>query len=128
MGLHEVHQAWLERLTLVLAPECHAPRRITLASDMHPLPPSIEAYCTYPFAAEKLAQTLTNRLSADQLRAQEEEHAAFLQQWHERKEKERQSTLRTMTPSSAHENQSIASTTPASVLAQPPTEPCPKAD
>lgn len=132
MGLHDLHQAWLARLTLVQAPECQAPRPVALPPDMHPLPPSIDAYCAYPFTAENLAQAQTARLSADQLRAQHEEHAAFLEQWKKRKEQEQQAYLHKVAPGWAHGDHSVLQPTPAAALehtsdAKAPTGPCPEA-
>ncbi|WFD19789.1 hypothetical protein MCAP1_002025 [Malassezia caprae] len=132
MGLHDLHQAWLDRFTLVQVPECQAPQPITLAPDMHPLPPSIDAYCAYPFTAENLAEALSARLSADQLRAQREEQMAFLQQYKERKEHERQAYLHKVAPGWAHGDHSVLQPTPAPALhtndSHETTEPCPEAD
>lgn len=132
MGLHDLHHVWLERLTLVQAPECQAPSRITLAPDMHPLPPSMDAYCVYPFTAESLAQAQITRLSADQLRAQREEHATFLQHYREKKEHERQAYLHKVAPGWAHGDHSILQPDSApshgqTINSNESTEPCPEA-
>lgn len=106
MAIHALHQAWLARMTLVVAPEYQVSPPVTVPSSRHPLPDSIDAYCVYPFAAEDLVAR-SPHFRSQQLRDQHEKHAKFLREWSKTKERSMKERMQKLAPGWGHGDQTL---------------------
>lgn len=90
--------AWLANVSMVLAPEVQVPPPIAKPQDLHPLPPNIDAYCVYPFAAENAVMAKTSPVTSRSVAAMRERHASFLAARRANKEMEREDRMRRLAP------------------------------
>jgi len=94
-------------LTLVRAPECMPPPRITLPSDLHPLPDGVDAYMIYPFSVEDMVLSASRTPSSRDMAKQHERYAALLRERKEARERKHQEYLHRVAPGWSHGDHSI---------------------
>lgn len=101
------YRAWLDHVLLVRSPETVVPRPISKLRDLHPLPDSLDPYCTYPWSVEEYVRDPSSGISSASVEAHLERQAAYLEQRREKKELEEQKRLRRLAPGWAQGDRSI---------------------
>ena len=85
------------KVHLFRSPSFSLPPPITFPTDLHPLPPDLQAYFVYPFSLEAFVIDLTNPNSRT-IEELHKSHASYLQWRQEEKQRKEQDRLKRVAP------------------------------